>query len=186
MTIKEYFTGVKNLSPLNKFNLRIYNARVAEYCNFKVRLGELLDNLATTTKQSREDIEQSLILTLDKDNNPSGVVSVKCNFSDEHNTSKRGLGFYLDADTTFVDGTTLSDNIEIVKPKRGKPEVKLLPNTDIHNIMVKVDVSKWYMINEQFVEAILKSNIVEGKPSMIEMLEQDIKENLINNKENTL
>lgn len=170
MTFKEYINGLKELPRLNEFQIKLYNKRVSSICYFNVNLGELLNNLAEASQVTRDNARVEINFIdwfADKENRKNflGVISAEILYPHPDGGNKPLVEtiarFRVDDKTKFADGSTLRDNT-YYHDDYGRRTLKMLPDSNLENIIVPLDVTQNYMLYPRFLKAILKCDIIEN------------------------
>ena len=171
MTFKEYINGLNVLPKLNEFSIKLYNKRVSSECNFKVNLSELLTYLAEETKVTRDNAVAEIKLVdwfADRQARKDFLGVVSANILHPHPDGgdkplvETYARFRVDDNTKFADGSTLRDNT-YYHDDYGRRTLKMLPESDLENIIVPIDVTQEYMVYPCFFKALLKCNIIESE-----------------------
>jgi len=171
MTFEEYKQGFKDVAKNNdEFDIKLYNSKVSQDCDFKVRVGELVENIKKVYHAKDFEVGATIRLSPGFDNNKIsgsliGVVTVGVT----HNSAELSkpvveefAKFKVDHDAQFVDGSSLSENVNIQKDY-GRVRINLMPDTDINDLIVTLDLRQEYMVYPVFVKALLKCNIIESQ-----------------------
>jgi len=168
MTFEEYINGLKQVSS-NELQVKLYNQKVKSQCDFKVNLGELLSNLAESSKVAPDQAKGGIKIVDWYANRQTregilGVVSASILYPHPNGGNKPLVEtfakFRVDDKTRFSDGTTLRDNT-YYHDDYGRREVKLLPQTHLDDIIVPIDLAEVYMTYPRFLNALIKCNIIE-------------------------
>ena len=173
MTFEQYTKGLKQISS-NELKVKLYNQTVKTECDFKVNLGELLTNLAESSNVAF-DRAKSEIKIIDWYANRQtregilGVVSANILYPHPNGGDKPLVEtfakFRVDDKTKFKDGSTLLDNTYYYDDY-GHRIVKLLPQVNLNDIIVPIDLSAEYMTYPRFLNALTKCNIIEESQTL--------------------
>lgn len=169
MTFEEYINGLKQVSS-NEIQVQLYNQEVRSLCDFKVNLGELLINLAESSKVSPDKAKGEIKIVdwyADRKTREGilGVVSANILYPHPNGGNKPLVEtfakFKVDDKTKFKDGSTLRENTYYYD-YYGHRTLKLLPQVDLNDIIVQLDLTGVYMTYPRFLNALIKCNIIEN------------------------
>jgi hypothetical protein len=173
MTFEEYKQGLKEISKShNDVNIRLYNAKVNKDCDFKVSIGDLIANIEKVHKVKDVSVGATINLSSGFNNSPTGesfigVVTVGITYKSPDLSKpvvEELAKFRVDHNSQLTDGTTLKDNTYIQKDY-GRVRLHLMPDTNINDLIVTLDLKQEYMFYPVFVKALLKCNIIENEQS---------------------
>ena len=173
MTFEEYKKGLKEVAKNNdEFDIKLYNANVNDKCDFKVSIGDLVDNMQNVSKSQKAKAGATIKLSPNiyngKCNTLMGVVTIGITY-DVPNSYKPVVEeyarFMVDHNTQLTDGSNLKMNTYIQRDY-GRVRLHLMPDTDINDIIVKLDLTEQYMTYPLFVKALLKCNIIEAEQTL--------------------
>ena len=171
MTFEEYKQGLKEVAKNhNDLDIKLYNSKVNKDCNFKVNIGDLIANIEKVHKVKDASVGAIITLSPGFTNNPTGesfigvvIVGITYNSPDLRKPVVEELAkFRVDHNTPLTDGTTLRENTYIHKDY-GRVRLRLMPETNVNDLIVKLDLTNEYMMYPVFVKALLKCNIIENQ-----------------------
>ena len=170
MTFEQYKQGLKKELAKDNSSLTIvlYNNKVNKKCNFKVRVGDLVANIEKINQMKDSSVGASVRLSNGFSSDKLGknfigalTVAITHNVPDLYKPVVEELAkFRIDHNTELVDGTTLKDNTYI-KNDYGRTRIHLMPETNVNDIIVKLDLNEQYMVYPIFLKALLKCDIID-------------------------
>ena len=179
MTFQEYKQGLKQaLEHTKDYDLSIkkYNEDVSKYCDFKVRLGDLVSNIEKSDNMRNAEVQTILQLnpyiinsTELKDFRGLIIIQTQYRVSQVFMPVIEKLAkFGLFPNTQLTDGSMLKDNVQL-SSKKGVVELELCPEIDVNDLIVDIDLTNDYMLYPAFVKALFKCNIIEPNQPLVNL-----------------
>ncbi|MFQ6724353.1 MAG: hypothetical protein ACLRFE_03370 [Clostridia bacterium] len=171
MNFEEYKQGLKDVAQSNnEKKIAIYNASVARKCDFKVNVGELIANIENVNKIKDSNVGATITLSPGFDNNQLGksligtlTVAITYNSPELSKSVVEEMAkFRVDHNTELANGTNLKQNTYI-QSDYGRTSLRLMPDTNINDLIVKLDLNAEYMTYPVILKALLKCNIIENE-----------------------
>ena len=171
MTFDEYKQGLQQVAKNNsELDIKLYNAKVSKDCDFKVSVGELIDNISKVYNAKNASVGATIRLTPSFMGAKLGeslmgvlTIGITYNSADLSKPLVEELAkFKVDNNTPLTDGTMLRENTYI-QNDYGRVRIHLMPDTNINDLIVKLDLTNEYMVYPVFLKALLKCNIIENQ-----------------------
>ena len=134
--------------------------KVAELNARKQGLQEAKDFIAERKKEYEAAIEKPAAFAEREEREINALLGSKVPVSLQTYVEELAK-FRVDHNTELVDGTTLKDNTYI-KNDYGRTRIHLMPETNVNDIIVKLDLTEQYMVYPIFLKALLNCNIIEN------------------------
>ncbi|MBQ8522882.1 MAG: hypothetical protein IJ458_04435 [Clostridia bacterium] len=173
MTFEQYKQGLKEVAKnKSELDIKLYNANVADKCDFKVSVGDLVANIEKVRNTKKSKVGATIRLSPGFVNNKLGetligIVTIINTYDtpDLYKPIVEELAkFRVDHNAELTDGTNLKMNTYIQKDY-GRVSLHLMPDTDINNLIVKLDLTQEYMNYPVVLKALLNCNIIENEQS---------------------
>ncbi len=174
MTFEQYKQGLKEVAKNNdELDIKLYNANVNDECDFKVSVGDLISNMQNIFKNTTCKVGATITLSPGFSNNKLGetlfgVVSVAITYDSQDFYKpivEEYARFKVDHNTQLTDGSNLKMNTYIQRDY-GRVRLHLMPDTNINDLIVKLDLTEKYMTYPAFLKALLKCNIIENEQAL--------------------
>ena len=173
MTFEEYKQGLKQaVKQAKDYDLGAtwYNEQVKPRCNFKVRLGDLVDNISQLNNVPNSKVETVIqlnpyIVNTNTLRSFVGMVTVQIKYNADGTSSpvvEQLAKFGLFPNTRLNNGSILQHNV-VLSNKQGAVRLNLNPETDINDLILDIDLTNDYMLYPLFVKALFNCDIIEPK-----------------------
>ncbi len=180
MTFEEYKQGLKQAVKQAKdyeIGATEYNAKVDKYCNFKVELGDIVDNIEKLNNVPNSTVETVIQLNPYIANSTTlkdfvGLVTVQIKYNVDGTSApvvEQLAQFGLFPNTRLKDGSILQHNVKLSN-KQGLVRLGLCPEVDANDLIVDIDLTNDYMLYPLFVKALFNCDIIEPKQHLINNL----------------
>ena len=170
MTFEQYKQGLKDIinNGNNTIDRKHYNKKAQEECDFSINLGVLGSALKRNSRFGSAEIEFSTILSpmfnnQGKINKLTGVaiINMVYNIQNDKRVVEEWARFSINENTKLTNGSTLRDNV-YVQNNYGRVRLHLMPDTEVKDLIVKLDLTDEYMNYPAFVKALLSCNVIEN------------------------
>ena len=177
MTFEEYKQGLtKAVKQANdyEFGASWYNRQVDSRCNFKVRLGDLVDNINKLNDVTNSKVEiitqlNPYVVNSTKLKDFRGIVTIQIKY-DVAGTSlpvvEQLAKFGLFPNTRLNNGSILQHNVKL-NNNQGLVRLNLSPEISVDDLIVDIDLTNDYMLYPLFVKALFKCDIIEPKQNLV-------------------